>query len=107
MATKYDDLEVELLRKIDAGENLTEEELRLVIHDFGFESEYEENRRWTRCVSTISELCGRYFMTVWDEGLTECQENEYYDQPEEVELVEYEKTITVREWKRKEQQNRK
>jgi hypothetical protein len=34
----------------------------------------------------------------WEEGLTENQENEFYNQPYEVEKKTYEKTITVTEW---------
>lgn len=37
-------------------------------------------------------------MTSWENGLTENQENEYYDQPTEVKKVTTEKTITVTEW---------
>lgn len=43
-------------------------------------------------------LCGRYFSIYWEEGLTEYQPNEFYDQPEEVEKHEYDKTIHVVEW---------
>lgn len=92
---KYDE---ELLRKIDNGEKLTRSELCDVIFEYEVETEYGENRRWSRSVNTISEIGNRYFSIDWEEGLTECQENEYYDQPIEVEKKTYEKTITVTEW---------
>lgn len=88
-----------MLEKIDKGELLTESEIRSLV----WESEevdrgYGENRRWTRSVTSIVNLCGRYFAIPWEEGLTECQENEYYYQPYEVEKKTSTKTITVTEW---------
>lgn len=93
-----DKYEEQLLRKIDDGEELTESELRGVIFDFEVEREEGENRRWSRSVTTISQIGDRYFSTDWEEGLTEYQENEYYEQPVEVQKKTYEKIITVTEW---------
>ena len=95
----FDELMVE---KIDKKEDLTEKELKALV----FECEevdrtYGENRRWTRGVQSVVKLCGRYFLVYWDEGLTECQDNEFYDQPYEVEKKTYEKTVTVNEWIKK------
>ncbi len=92
---KYDK---ELLKKIDSGEELTRSELCDIIFEFEIEREDGDNRRWSRSVITISKIGDRYFSTTWEEGLTECQENEYYYQPVEVEKKTYEKTITVNEW---------
>ncbi|MDF2881542.1 MAG: hypothetical protein K0R54_2099 [Clostridiaceae bacterium] len=92
-----DKYEEELLKKIDSGEKLTKSEIREVI-EYEVESSYGDNRRWSRSVQTISKIGERFFSTVWDEGLTECQEDEYYDQPVEVQKKTYEKTITVTEW---------
>ena len=50
---------------------------------------------------TVVELCGRTFGINWFSGLTECQENEFNEQPYEVEKHEYEKVITVKEWRKK------
>lgn len=92
----FDELMVE---KIDKGENLTEKELRTLVFECNEVSRSKgENRRWSRSVESIVELCGRYFAVMWEEGLTECQENEFYDQPYEVEEKTYEKTVTVTEW---------
>jgi hypothetical protein len=87
-----------MLRKIDSGEKLTERELQTLVGDFEVDTEYGHNRRWTRGVTTIVELKGRFFSVDWEEGLTESQENEYYNQPYEVVKHTYEKTITVTEW---------
>lgn len=103
-AEKYywDHFDEIMVKKIDDGESLTEKELKCAVFETNeIDREYGENRRWSRGVSSIVEMCGRYFCIVWDEGLTECQENEFYDQPYEVEKCTYEKTITVTEWKKK------
>lgn len=89
-----------ILGKIDAGEKLTESELRELRWEFNeVETIYGENRRWSRSVRSILEIGGRYFALDWEEGLTELQEHEFYNQPIEVEKIEYQKTITVTEWK--------
>jgi hypothetical protein len=90
-----------MVQKIDSGEKLSENELRSLVFENGEESEWGENRRWTRRVATIVKLCGRYFAINWEEGLTEYQENAFYEQPYEVEKRTYEKTITVTEWIKK------
>ena len=90
-----------IVNKIDNGEKLTEEELKEIIWDYDVESSYGENRRWTRAVSTIVCMCGRYFMVDWEQGLTERQENEFWEQSYEIERKEYEKTIKVVEWVKK------
>lgn len=88
-----------ILNKIDSGENLDESELRNLRWEFNVvETQHGENRRWSRSVRSILEIGGRYFALDWDEGLTEMQENEFYNQPIEVEKKEYTKTITVTEW---------
>lgn len=59
-----------------------------------------ENRRWSRTNTVITEINGRFFKIEYEEGLTECQEDTYYNQPVEVKLNEFEKTTTytVRQW---------
>lgn len=92
-----DKYEEELLKKIDSKKELTESEIREIL-GCEIESEYGDNRRWSRSVTTISQIGDRYFSTDWEEGLTEYQQNEYYYQPVEVSKKTYEKTITVTEW---------
>lgn len=92
---KYDE---ELLRKIDNGEELTRSELCDIIFEYEVKREYGDNRRWSRSVTTISKIGDRYFSTNWEQGLTESQENEYYNQPIEVQKKTYKKTITITEW---------
>ena len=96
----YNHFEEIMVKKIDENEDLTEEELK-EIRNFEIERDEGENRRWSRSVVSILELCGRYFSLTWEEGLTECQGNEFYNQPFEVEKTSYQKTITVTEWVKK------
>lgn len=91
-----------MVKKIDNKEPLTEHELRNLVYEFDVDTEYGDNRRWSRTVTTIVELCGRFFSIDWEEGLTECQENEFYNQPIEVKKTTYEKIVTVTEWQPKE-----
>lgn len=92
-----DKYEEELLKKIDSLENLKKSDIREVL-GYEVEAEYGENRRWSRSVTTISKIGDRYFSTNWEDGLTESQENEYYEQPIEVTKRTYEKIIAVTEW---------
>ena len=87
-----------MVKKIDNKENLKEQELREIMINYEIERKEHDNRRWTRTVESILEMCNRNFCLIWEEGLTECQENEFYEQPFEVVKKEYEKTITVTEW---------
>lgn len=86
-----------MVKKIDNYEDLTKRELHM-LSEYAIDDEYGENRRWTRSVTSILKLQGRYFRLNWEEGLTKYQENEYFEQPVEVEKKEYQKTITVTEW---------
>lgn len=77
----------------------TEEEVKHLVWNEEVERENGENRRWTRNVTSIVEVDGKFYALDWEEGLTEGQENLYFDQEsDEVELVETTKTITVKEW---------
>ena len=88
-----------MCQKIDTKMTLTEEELhRLLEYELYEEREYGDDGRWSRGVASVIELCGRHFMLYWQKGLTEMQEDSFYDQPYEVEKVQYEKTIIVKEW---------
>lgn len=90
-----------IVQKINNGEKLTESEIKECIWDYPRVELIEgDSGRWTQYMESIIELCGRTFCFPWDRGLTEYQENGFYYQPYEVEKHEYEKTITVTEWRR-------
>ena len=87
------------LNKFDNGEEFTFEELEYIIQesDFEYVDEIEgDDHRWNREMQTIIKIDDRLFAIDWRKGLTEMQENEYWDQPYEVKVVE--KTIVVKEY---------
>lgn len=92
----------DILKAIDNGVELDERVLEDLAYYQTIYDEYGENRRWSRFVRTIVDLNGRYFAIEWDQGLTEMQSDEFYNQPYEVELKEYDKVVHVKEWVKKE-----
>lgn len=93
-----DEFEVEILKKIDNNEELSKKEI-IDMLEYEIEREYGDNRRWSRSVISIISINDRYFSICWEQGLTECQEDEYNNQPVEVKKHTYNKTIEVTEWR--------
>ena len=92
----------EILKKIDNKEILSEKEIKTFIHDNYEVDEIEgEEHRWYRIITTIIEINNRYCAINWNRGLTECQENEYPNQPYEVEPKD--EVITIKKWIKKEE----
>lgn len=90
----------ELEEKIYNGKHLTRAELENAIYEGDvIDTEYGENRRWTRFVRSIIKVEDKLFCIEWEEGLTEYQVNYFYAQPYEVEEVE--KTIVIKNYIRK------
>ena len=90
-----------MVQKIENDEKLTESEIEECIWDYPrIELIEGDSGRWTQYMESIIELCGRTFCFPWEKGLTEYQENGFYYQPYEVEKHEYEKTITITEWRK-------
>jgi len=88
-----------MLNKIDNNEELTEKELKILALEYDVDQEEGDEGRWERYMTSIAKLGDRYFAVNWSRGLTEYQENSFYEQPYEVEKKTYEKTITVTEWR--------
>ena len=91
--------ENEIIKKIKNKEKFTEDELSCLRWDFPevWEEEYEEHR-WSKEVSTVVKV-GEYYVRIdWLRGLTENQENEFWEQPYFVKQHKYTKTIEVEEW---------
>ncbi len=89
------------LERFDRKETFDEWERQMMAWgEVGTEVDNIENDsgRWTTHMTTVFEIGGRYFAIDWDRGLTEYQENEYWNQPVEVTKRQYEKTIVVTEW---------
>lgn len=97
----------EFLSRYDAGDQFNEDELKDIFWlDFEedtddntkvVEEEYDEPRRWSRNHTIWVDVNGRYFELNADEGLTELQDNEYWQQPQEVSLKQVTRTIVVTE----------
>ena len=60
-----------------------------------------EDSRWTRHMTTIFKYEDKLYALEWEQGLTEYQENEFYNQPYEVKevkrMVEVTDYISVKE----------
>ena len=91
----------EFLKLYDAGEKFERNDLaamaygeigKIVSEEEGYEG------RWMRDMSTVFEGNGRFFNIDWERGLTEYQENEFYEQPYEVVKKCHEETIIVINW---------
>lgn len=91
--------EKEIIRKIKEHEDLTESEISDLLWDYEQVWEEEgEDHRWQREMSTVVKV-GEYFIRIdWMSGLTEMQEDEFYEQPYFVKEHKYTKTIEVIEW---------
>ena len=90
---KEEHFEEYILGKIDKGEDLTEGEIKELVWEYEVEREEGDSGRWTQSMTSYVKLLNRFFVIYWESGLTEYQENEYLNQPEEVERVEYDKLI--------------
>ena len=58
-----------------------------------------ESRRWLRSNTTIVKHKDKFYSLYYDQGLTECQENEFEDQ-DAPEVKQVEKTTIVKSWVR-------
>ena len=90
-------MEIEKFESKLKNKTFTEEELQELIQDYLFTNqgdkiEYEiidtiyddELNRWSRNVQTIIKYKNKYYSILWEEGLTEYQDNGFYEQPYEV-----------------------
>lgn len=94
-----DSFEREMLQKIKNGERLSECELSTLVYEGDEVDEIAGgDTRWTRCMTTVINLCGTNVAIDWQKGLTECQDNEFYDQPYFVEKKE--RTVVVTDWEK-------
>ena len=83
-----------IIEKLYQGEIIPEKELKCLAFgcsfrgcdklgdNYIFEEEIEgELNRWTQDMRTIFRVEDDYWCVLWQRGLTEYQENEFYDQP--------------------------
>ena len=87
----------ETVTKLKSGEKLSERELMTLVCDGVEVDEIEgDSGRWTQGVQTIIDIDGALWAIDWDRGLTEYQDNEFYNQPYRV--VKRERQIIVAEY---------
>ena len=90
-------MEIEEFESKLQNKTFTGEELQELIQDYLFTNQgdkigYEivdtiyddELNRWSRNVQTIIKYKNKYYSILWEEGLTEYQDNGFYEQPYEV-----------------------
>ena len=87
-----------VLTKLDNKKNLTDSELSILVYNYSVHEENKDWGRWTMGMYTVSKLKDRYFAINWEQGLTESQDDYFYEQPVEVMPHTYEKTMTVTEY---------
>lgn len=87
--------------KLESGMRLSEDELCGLAYgdecDFAIVHEAKgKNRRWSRSMRTVlkDEETGTLWCVDWEDGLTESQEDEFYDQPYKVTLEQVPVTVT-------------
>lgn len=77
-----------------------------IVYNCSIQNYYGDNRRWTRTVTSIVEINNHFFEIEWEEGLTEMQDDFFF----ETKLIEVERkeeivTHTVIKWVKKERNN--
>ena len=89
-----------IIEKLYAGEKLSEAELKAIVWggyrycntplgDYEFVDEVEGDRgRWTQRVQTIIRVEQDLWCVLWEAGLTEEQEDMFYEQPYKVQRKE-------------------
>lgn len=94
--------------KIIQGVDLTEKELydcSMGLVGTWIEDREGEKHRWTQSMTTIFKIDEQYYALEWEQGLTEYQENEFWEQPYKVKKVEEVITTTVTRYVTMEEQN--
>ena len=80
----YELTEAEHLEMLMNGKKFSRNELRDLIDMYDFKTIEGEDRRWQRTKQSFLKIKEKYFVIIWEEGLTEKQENDYDNQPYEV-----------------------
>lgn len=90
----------ELMERALSGKKLADDEWKFLIYE-GEEIDRveDENRRWSRWVEVIIKWNGKFYSIGYDEGLTEHQEDGYYDSGI-IEVKPVKKMVEITEWQR-------
>lgn len=90
----------EIYKKLQNKEMLSEEEIESLVWDS--EQVYEEagkDHRWQKEMFTVVKVENKFYGICWMKGLTEYQENEYYEQPFEVGCENKTEVVKKEIWK--------
>lgn len=92
----------DFLARYDAGEKFSTDELQEILWGWPQVKEIEgSDHRWQREMTTVFEVGGRLFALDWMKGLTEMQDNDFWEQPYEVrevtKMVEVKKYVKLEE----------
>lgn len=90
----------EIYKKLQNQEKLSEEEIGSLVWDS--ERVYEEegdDHRWQREMFTVVKVENKFYGICWMRGLTEYQENDYYEQPFEVASENKTEVVKKEIWK--------
>lgn len=92
-------LEEIILKKIANKEQLTAEDVEMLIYEDGFniETVVIDKYDWTELVNTIIKLGGKYYRVYWEQALTENQED-YFESQLAIEVEKKKKVIETHEW---------
>lgn len=92
-------LEEIILKKIANKEQLTAEDVEMLIYEDGFniETVVIDKYDWTELVNTIIKLGGKYYRVYWEQALTENQED-YFESQLAIEVKKKKKIIETYEW---------
>ena len=68
--------------KLKEGKNLSGDEIRTMVYELPeiYEEEGDEGR-WERYMTTVVDLLGKHYAIDWSRGLTESQDNSFFEQP--------------------------
>lgn len=88
----------EIKNKLDNNIELDENEICELIWEYEIASYEGNHHRWDQKMTSIVEFNNKFYAIHWRRGLTEYQENSYYNQPIEVHKIERPITITLTEW---------
>ena len=80
----YELTDEQILNILIKHKKIKENELKDLINIYEFDTIEGEDRRWSRTNQSFLKIKERYFVIVWEEGLTEMQQNDYNNQPYEV-----------------------
>ena len=78
--------------------DITKNDIKSLVWNYEVKKIEGDSGRWTKSVQSICEICNVLVAVDWEEGLTEMQENEFYDPPYFVKPIE--RVVTITDYKK-------